>query len=63
MLRLQNMFKGVKTLLTKYNKAKKQDTKVKYYEEIKSKLDTQHINKIFKEDLVRQKQEQKERAL
>lgn len=61
MLSLKNMFKGVKSLLNKYNSAKKKDTKDKYYEEIKTKLDTQNINRVFKEDLVRQKQEEKQR--
>ena len=61
MLRLKNMFSGVKTLLGKYNKAKKQETRDKYYEEIKVKLDTQHVDKVFKEDLKRQKNEQKQR--
>ena len=58
---LKNMFKGVQTLLSKYNKAKKQETKDKYYNEIKMKMDSQQINKVFKEDLKRQKQGQKER--
>ena len=57
MLQLKNMFHGVKTLLTKYNKAKKQETRDKYYNEIKTKLGTQHIDKVFKEDLKRQKQQ------
>ena len=61
MLQLKNMFGGVKTLLTKYNKAKKQETKDKYYNEIKDKLDTQHVERVFKEDLQRQKQEEKQR--
>ena len=56
MLRLRDMFHGVKTLLGKYNKAKKQETRDKYYGEIKTKLDTQQINKVIKEDLKKQKQ-------
>ena len=58
---LKNMFRGVQTLPTKYNKAKKQETKDKYYQEIKDKLDTQEIDKVFKEDLRKQKNEQKQR--
>ena len=61
MLQLKNMFHGVKTLLSKYNKSKKQETRDKYYNEIKTKLDTQQVDKVFKEDLKRQKQEQKQR--
>ena len=61
MLQLQNMFRGVKTLLSKYNNSKKQETKDKYYEEIKTKLDTQHIDKVFKDDLKKQQNEQKQR--
>ena len=54
---LKNMFHGVKTLLTKYNNAKKQETRDKYYSEIKMKMDSQQINKALKE----QKKEQKQR--
>ena len=57
MLQLKNMFHGVKTLLTKYNNAKKQETRDKYYNEIKMRMDSQQINKALKE----QKREQKER--
>ena len=56
MLQLKNMFRGIQTLLGKYNKAKKQETKDKYYGRIKEKLDTQNINKLVKEDIQRQKQ-------
>lgn len=62
MLSLKKMFKGVQTLLTKMNSAKGQETKDKYYGEIKEKLDEQNINRVFKDDLKRQKKEQKERA-
>ena len=58
---LKKMFSGVQGLLGKYNRAKKQETRDKYYEEIKTKLDTQHIDKVFKEDLKRQNNEQKQR--
>ena len=63
MIQLKNMFRGVKTLLTKYNNSKKQETKDKYYQEIKDKLDTQQIDKVFKEDLKKQKSEQKQRNI
>ena len=61
MLSLKKMFSGVQTLLGKYNKAKKQETRDKYYDEIKTKLDTRQIDKVFKEDLERQKNEQKQK--
>ena len=59
---LKKMFSGVQSLLNKYNAAKKQETKDKYYEEIKTRLDTQNINRVFKEDLQRQNNEQKART-
>ena len=59
MLQLKKMFSGVQNLLGKYNKAKKQETRDKYYNEIKTKMDTQQITKVFKEDLKKQKNEQK----
>ena len=62
MLSLKKMFSGVQTLLSKMNRAKTQGTKDKYYQEIKEKLDTQNINRVFKEDLLHQEKEQKERA-
>ena len=61
MLQLKKMFSGVQSLLTKYNNAKKKETKDKYYEEIKTKLDEQHVERVFKEDLQREKNEQKQR--
>ena len=61
MLQLKNMFKGVKTLLTKYNSSKKKETKEKYYNEIKDKLDTQHVDKVFREDIQRPRQGEKQR--
>ena len=61
MLQLKNMFRGVKTLLSRYNKARKQQTKDKYYEEIRTKLDNQHVDKVFKEDIQRQKQGENQR--
>ena len=59
---LKSLFKGVQILLNKMNNSKKQETKNKYYQEIKDQLDTQNINRVFKEDLLRQKQEQKVRT-
>ena len=59
MLSLKKIFSGVQSLLGKYNKAKKQETRDKYYNEIRTKMDTQQINKVFKEDLRRQNNEQK----
>ena len=61
MLSLKKMFSGVQGLLGKYNRAKKQETRDKYYNEIKTKLDTQQIDKVFKDDLKRQNNEQKQK--
>ena len=61
MLQLKKMFSGVQSLLNKMNKAKKQETREKYKAEIGKKLDEQNINRVFKEDLARQKQQEKQR--
>ena len=58
---LKSLFTGVQTLLSKMNKARKQETKDKYYQEIKEKLHAQNTTRLWKEYLQHQKQQQKQR--
>ena len=55
---LTNLFKSVNTLLNKIDTSKRKETKDKYQEQLQQKLENAITDESWKQDLIRQKQEE-----